>query len=155
MRPYEISALIAVIILVILVIYFVTAKGERKRLVLVNSDGKRIEVYAEIADSAVTRAKGLMGRSSLPGNEGMLFVFDKSGRYGFWMLNTTIPLDAIHVAENGTVVDVIQMEPCGLNITDCPVYNPKAPSRYVLEMNQGFAEKNGIVPGNSSLIIGS
>ena len=151
MRTYEIAALAALIILVLLVIYFVTAKGERKKVTLINSEGKRIELDAEIADSLATRARGLMGRSSLPENEGMLFVFDAPGRYGFWMFNTTIPLDAIHVAPDGTVADVISMDPCGLNVTRCPVYAPKAQAMYVLEVNQGFASKNKIMAGNSTL----
>jgi len=152
MKTYEIGAIIAVALLIVLVIYFVTAKGERKKIVLINSENREITVYAEIADNLATRAKGLMGRDFLPENEGMLFVFDKSGRYGFWMFNTTIPLDAIHVAENGTVVDVISMEPCGLNATRCKLYPPRAPAKYVLEVNKGFAAKNRIEIGKSKLV---
>jgi uncharacterized membrane protein (UPF0127 family) len=153
MRTYEITAIVAVIILVVLIIYFVSAKGEKKKIVLVNSEGREIAVIAEIANTTATRAKGLMGRPALPENEGMLFVFDKSSYYGFWMFNTTIPLDAIHFSENGTVVDVIQMEPCGFNITRCPTYPPREKSRYILEVNQGFAEKNKVIIGKSKLII--
>ncbi|MCI0559378.1 MAG: DUF192 domain-containing protein, partial [Nitrososphaera sp.] len=120
---------------------------------LINSEGNEIAVYAEIANNTVTRAKGLMGRTSLAENEGMLFIFDKPAYYGFWMLNTTIPLDAIHIAENGTVVDVIKMQPCGLNVTKCPTYPPREKSKYVLEVNQGFSEKNKITIGKSRMMI--
>jgi uncharacterized membrane protein (UPF0127 family) len=152
MKSYEITAILAVIILVILVIYFITAKGDKRKVTLINSEGKEVSVYAEIANNTVTRAKGLMGRTFLPENEGMLFVFNKPDYYGFWMFNTTIPLDAIHFSENGTAVDVIQMEPCGFNITKCPTYPPREKSRYVLEVNQGFAKKNKIIIGKSRLI---
>jgi hypothetical protein len=83
----------------------------------------------------------------------MLFIMDKPALHGFWMFNTTIPLDAIHIAENGTVVDIIGMEPCGLNITNCPTYYPKEKSMYILEVNKDFAEKNKIVVGKSKLLV--
>jgi len=155
MKPYEMAALAAIAILLILLIYFATAKGERKRIILINGAGEQIGVDVEIAATPGTQAKGLMGRKTLGENEGMLFVFYKSGRYSFWMLNTTIPLDAVFIDEKGTVVDIIGMEPCGFNIAKCGFYTPKAPARYVLEANLGFSEKNKIVPGNSSILLES
>ncbi|HSB47484.1 MAG TPA: DUF192 domain-containing protein [Candidatus Bilamarchaeum sp.] len=153
MKGYEVAVIVAAVILVILIVYFATAKGEKRKLTLVNADGKEIAVYAEIANSTATRAKGLMGRTSLPENDGMLFIFAKPDFYGFWMLNTSIPLDAIHFDADGTVVDVIPMKPCGFNITACPNYLPRAKSMYVLEVNQGFAEMNGIEIKKSRLVL--
>ncbi len=127
------------------------ANANTTNLAITNPDASFVYVDAEIADNMVTRAKGLMGRKSLGENQGMLFVFDSTGLYPFWMLNTSISLDAIFIAENGTVVDIIQMEPCGLNPTSCPRYIPKADSRYVLEVNKGFAERHGIAIGKSRL----
>ncbi len=138
-------------IILILIIYVAIAKGEKKKLTLVNSDGKNVYVEAEIADNASTKMKGLMGRKSLGKNHGMLFTFDKEQIQSFWMFNVTIPLDAIFFDSNGTVVDVIQMDPCGLNITRCRSYSPKKPAMYVLEVNKGFSKNNSIVPGKSSL----
>jgi len=152
MRPNEVAVvLLAAIILLLVIYYFVTAKGERKRISLVNSEGSKISVDVEIANNTATRTKGLMGRASLGENEGMLFVFDRPGLYSFWMLNTAIPLDGIYFDENGTVVDVIGMAPCGLNVTKCRTYTPKASARYVLEVNQGFSERNKIAVGKSRL----
>lgn len=151
MRAYEVAALVAIAVLIILFFHFATAKGDKKRITLINSEGSRLSLDVELANDSATRAKGLMGRGSLGENEGMLFIMPRSDRYPFWMLNTTIPLDAIHIAENGTVVDVIQMEPCGLNITRCRIYAPKAPAKYILEVNKGFSNKNGILAGKSSL----
>jgi uncharacterized protein len=147
MNTYEIIAVVAIIILLVLAIYFVTAKGDRRKVTITNADGSSVVVDAEIANTTATRAKGLMGRSSLGETEGMLFVFDKPGVYPFWMFNTTIPLEAIHVSENGTVVDIIEMEPCG--ITACKLYPPKAPALYVLEVNQNFSQKHGVQVGSS------
>jgi uncharacterized membrane protein (UPF0127 family) len=103
-----------------------------------------------VAGNPITRMKGLMGRDSLGADEGMLFIFDTPGMYAFWMLNTTIPLDAIFIAQNGSVVDIIQMAPCGINPLNCPQYAPKAPALYVLEVNQGFAASHGIVIGSKA-----
>lgn len=138
-------------IILILIIYVVMAKGEKKKLTLVNGEGKEVYVDSEIADNASTKIKGLMGRDSLGQNEGMLFTFEKEGMHSFWMFNVTIPLDAIFFDSNGTVVDVISMEPCGLNITKCKSYVPKKPAKYVLEVNKGFSEKNSILTGKSRL----
>ncbi|MEW6035299.1 MAG: DUF192 domain-containing protein [Candidatus Micrarchaeota archaeon] len=151
MKNYELAALIAAAILLVLVVYLVSAKGEKRRLALVNAEGERLPIDAEIATDSATKMKGLMGRQSLGENEGMLFVFDRPGIYPFWMLNTTIALDAIHIAENGTVVDVLQMEPCGLNVTRCKLYFPREKAKYVLEVNKGFSKDNSIIPGKSSL----
>jgi uncharacterized membrane protein (UPF0127 family) len=151
MKSSEMIAIAVVAVVVILILYFIIAKGPTKRLTITNPDGSSVSVDAEIADNLTTRAKGLMGRKSLGENEGMLFVFERTGRYPFWMLNTSIALDAIYIDENGTVVDIIQMAPCGLNILDCPRYAPKADAKYVLEVNQGFAERNKIAIGKSKL----
>ena len=151
MKPYEAAALIALAVLLVLVWHFIAAKGEKRRLTIVNSQGKPVAVDAEIARDGATMAKGLMGRGFLGKDEGMLFVFSKSGRHSFWMLNTTISLDAIHFSENGTVVDIITMEPCGWNVTKCRSYYPAAPSRYVLEVNSGFAALNRIAVNQSTL----
>jgi len=143
---------ILVLAFVILLTIQLQLKEVKGNIEIINKDRKSVYVEAEIADNAVKRMRGLMFRKSLGENEGMLFVFDKESFNRFWMMNTTIPLDAIHFDANGTVVDVIAMEPCK-SLVSCPIYTPKAESKYVLEVNQGFAEKNGIEIGKSRLII--
>lgn len=125
-------------------------KKETTRLEFTNKDGKTVFVDAELAKNTTARMKGLMFRDSLGEDEGMLFVFDKEAPHAFWMMNTTIPLDAIHISADGSVVDIVQMEPCS-SLVFCRRYYPKADSMYVLEVNQGFSKKNGIEAGNSKL----
>ncbi|VVC02464.1 putative ACR [Candidatus Bilamarchaeum dharawalense] len=149
MKTQEIFLYFLIIVLIVLIVYFITAKGDKRRITIINSDGKSVDIEAEMANDSATKAKGLMGRTSLGQNEGMLFTFPKAGKYGFWMFNTSIALDAIHFDENGTVVDIIAMEPCGL--TNCSQYYPKTDSKYVLEVNVGFAKKNKIFIGKSKL----
>jgi uncharacterized membrane protein (UPF0127 family) len=141
--------------LLILVFFalFITSqlKKETTRLEFTNSNGKLVYVETELANNLTKRMKGLMFRESIGENEGMLFVFDKEAKNVFWMMNTTIPLDAIHISANGSIVDIIQMDPCTY-ITNCTkTYTPKEKAKYVLEVNQGFAKRNGIEIGNSEM----
>jgi len=85
----------------------------------------------------------MMCRTELADDRGMLFLFDRERVQSFWMKNTLIPLDMIFVDENWTVVGVVpRAEPLTLS--------PRAvegPSRYVLEVNGGFAEQHGVAIG--------
>lgn len=108
-------------------------------------------IYAEIADSPDEWQKGLMYRESLEENSGMLFVFPEEVPRSFWMKNTKIPLDAIFVSANLTVVNVQTMEPCYED--PCRNYESNGPAKYVLEVNKGVAEKNKIAP-KSKITIG-
>lgn len=90
-----------------------------------------------VADSDEERAQGLMNVESLPMNEAMLFVFPESGRHGFWMKNTLIPLDIIWIDSNGIVVDIsYNALPC---LAECPIMYPSANAKYVLEVKAGLA----------------
>jgi len=118
----------------------------KEQITITNSAGQEIHIYVEIADEWPELQKGLMYQENLPEDEGMLFIFSSSGNYPFWMKNTLIPLDAIYISENGTIVDILQMEPC---VSDpCPSYPPDADALYVLEVNNGFSERHGIEEGN-------
>ncbi|MBU0533127.1 DUF192 domain-containing protein [Candidatus Micrarchaeota archaeon] len=145
---FEYIFFLILICLILFIVYFVTAKGDKKKISITNSEGSEIFLNVEIADNFTTRAKGLMGRSSLGEYEGMLFVFDQPGYYGFWMMNTSIPLDAIFIAENGTVVDIIEMNPGNYKL-----YKPKEMAKYVLEVNQYFSTKNSIFIGKSNVAL--
>jgi len=151
MDYYLIAIIVAILFIALFLFFFFQTKKEFTRIEIVNGEGKRIPVDVEIADTSAKRMKGLMFRSSLGENEGMLFVFNNEDYRKFWMMNTTIPLDAIHIAANGTVVEVIPMEPC-TSLVSCKSYPSSEKAKYVLEMNQGFAEKNGIEAGKSMVM---
>ena len=149
----ELLYFLVFLLVLIFIFHFSMTKGEKKKITLINADGDEVQLDVEVAANFTTRAKGLMGRESLGEYEGMLFVFDKSAVYNFWMLNTTIALDAVFISDNGTIVDIIPMEPCGLNVTKCRLYTPSAESKYVLEVNQGFSEKHSLGIMNSRMLI--
>jgi uncharacterized membrane protein (UPF0127 family) len=86
---------------------------------------------------------GLMYRSEMPQNEGMLFVFQAPSKQCFWMKNTILPLTAAFVADDGSIVNLEDMKP---QTTDS--HCSLKPVRYVLEMNQGWFGKKGLRAGS-------
>ena len=99
-------------------------------------------IQVQLATTQEQRATGLMHRRDMPANEGMLFVFEQPAGQCFWMKNTLLPLTAAFVADDGTIVNLADMQP---QTTDahCSV----RPVRYVLEMYQGWFAKRGIQAG--------
>jgi len=96
------------------------------------------EIDAQVAARPVEREVGLMFRESMPQQEGMLFVFEQPATQCFWMKNTLLPLTAAFVADDGRIVNLVDMAP---QTTDS--HCSTEPVRFVLEMNQGwFARKN-------------
>ena len=99
-------------------------------------------IRAMLARSPDERSIGLMFRTEMAPNEGMLFVFEDPAQQCFWMKNTPLPLSAAFVADDGTVVNIEDMKPQSLD-SHCS----RKPVRYVLEMHQGWFAKRGIKPG--------
>ncbi|MDJ0272657.1 MAG: DUF192 domain-containing protein [Candidatus Caldarchaeum sp.] len=102
----------------------------------------------EIADDDAERGRGLSGREKLPENRGMLFVFEKPGRYSFWMYEMRFALDIIWIDADGLVVHIEEnLQPCTPNQV-CQSYTPSSDAKYVLEINAGLVKKHGIVVGD-------
>ncbi len=98
----------------------------------------------ELADSPQKREMGLMYRTSLLENQGMLFIFDAEERQSFWMKNTHIPLDIIFVNEEKTIVHIAEnCEPYSLKPIPSFEY-----AKYVVEVTAGFSQKNSIKVGS-------
>ena len=97
---------------------------------------------AEYARTPDERERGLMERTEMPADHGMLFRFDDFRRHCLWMKNTPLPLSAAFMDEQGRIVDVIDLEPLSKAIR-CS----SEPARYALEVNQGWFERNGIEVG--------
>lgn len=105
----------------------------------------------EIADTQSKRSKGLSGRSSLPEDQGMLFVFDRADKYPFWMKELKFPLDFIWIKED-SVVDILPNVPPpaeGQTDESLPIYQPRVEIDKVLEINGGVAEKLGLKLGDT------
>jgi hypothetical protein len=95
------------------------------------------------AESDRERAIGLMSRTSLGADEGMLFVFPDRAVQCFWMRNTLIPLNAAFIADDGRIVNVADMQP----LSDDPHCSAQ-PVRYVLEAAQGWFAQAGAKAGS-------
>lgn len=102
-------------------------------------------MIVEVADTKSSRELGLSGRPTMKHEEGMLFVFDVPGRYGFWMKDMNFPLDLIWINQNGVVVEVERnADPSSYPKT----FMNSSPASYVLELNAGVAEEQGVYIGS-------
>jgi len=100
-------------------------------------------IQAEVASTPQARQVGLMNRTSMPTDSGMLFIFDQKATHCFWMSNTKIPLAIAFIADDGKIVNIEEMQVETLN-NHCP----KAPIRYALEMNRQWFSQRAIGPGS-------
>tara|TARA_Y100000310_G_scaffold312831_1_gene360528 strand:- start:2586 stop:3041 length:456 start_codon:yes stop_codon:yes gene_type:complete len=106
---------------------------------------KEIQIAVEIADTPQKHKQGLSGRESLPKNEGLLFIFNKSDTHGFWMKDMNFPIDIIWINENWMIVDITE----NISAETFPeIFEPRELSRYVLEVNANFVRENNISIGD-------
>jgi YVTN family beta-propeller protein len=113
-----------------------------------NNSSVIARVFVEVADDQDETMRGLMFRKHLPWNAGMLFVFHNEEPRTFWMKNTFIPLDMIFVDSNLKIVDIKENVPPCAQGDECPLYPSKERAQYVLEVNAGFVQENGIKIGD-------
>jgi uncharacterized protein len=99
-------------------------------------------IKTELAITPEQQATGMMFRTEMGTNEGMLFVNEDASVRCFWMRNTLIPLSIAFLADDGTIVNIANMQPRS-DQSHCSL----RPVRYALEMNQGWFAKRGIKAG--------
>ena len=100
-------------------------------------------VNVEVVQKEEELHRGLQFRKSLDPGRGMLFIFQKSGPYAFWMKDTLIPLDMIWMDDTRKIVHIEHnVPPCAAD--PCPRYTPTAEALYVLEVNAGYAATLGL-----------
>ncbi len=116
--------------------------GQPQRLQAITLSAGMHNIRAEVALTPEQRQKGLMFRRDLGSHEGMLFVFDAPSPQCFWMKNTPTPLTIAFVADDGSIVNLADMQPF-----DERSHCSAKPVRFVLEMNQGWFAKRGIKAG--------
>jgi uncharacterized membrane protein (UPF0127 family) len=107
---------------------------------------RSVELRVEVADDRAERARGLMGRESLPEDRGMAFLFDAETTSGFWMKDTLIPLSIAFWDRGGRIVQILDMRPCEAD--PCPTYRPGVPYVGAVEVNRGWFERNGVAIGD-------
>ena len=99
-------------------------------------------IKAELAVTSIQQATGMMWRTEMPGNEGMLFVNQDDQVRCFWMKNTLVPLTIAYLTADGTIINLADMQP-----RDEQTHCSARPARFALEMRQGWFAKRGIEAG--------
>lgn len=100
------------------------------------------QIDVQVAQEPLTRQIGLMHRKQMPQHEGMLFIFEQAQMQCFWMKNTLLPLTAAFVADDGTIVNLADMD-AQSDRSHCSA----KPVRFALEMNRGWFAKRGLKAG--------
>ena len=105
-----------------------------------------VAVNVEVAQTRDELHTGLMYREHLDENSGMLFIFENPILLSFWMKNTLINLDMIFLSEDLEILKIERdVPPC--ETVACPKYG-EVFGKYVLEVNGGFCDANGIKEGD-------
>jgi uncharacterized membrane protein (UPF0127 family) len=112
------------------------------------SDGAQIamrvgnrRIKAEVASTAQSREQGLMQRTILCEDCGMLFVFEKADKYSFWMQDTPLPLSVAFIDATGEITNIEEMAP-----DTTVLHDSQGKALFALEMNGGWFSRNGITP---------
>jgi uncharacterized membrane protein (UPF0127 family) len=114
----------------------------RASLVFVDAPGApRIRVERALTDAH--RSRGLMYRTSMPKDHGMLFSWEAEQVQSFWMRNTCIPLDMLFVTKDGTIAGILEQVP---TLNEAP-RSIACPVAHVLEVNAGYCRANGVRAG--------
>jgi uncharacterized protein len=108
-------------------------------------DGQEAAFRVEVVADPPGRQQGLMHRTELAADAGMLFLFPDDRTGGFWMKDTLIPLSIAFMAADGEVLAILDMEPCEAD--PCPSYDPGVSYRTALEVNQGAFDDAGVDTG--------
>jgi uncharacterized protein len=119
-------------------------KGER-RVVLLPPGADPVIVRVEVARTEEQRRRGLMFRTHLDDDAGMLFLFERPQQLAFWMRNTEIPLDMIFIEPSMRILGIVEnTEPRTDRSRSVP-----GEAQYVLEVNAGFSRRHGLASGTA------
>jgi uncharacterized membrane protein (UPF0127 family) len=103
-------------------------------------------LLAEVADTPAKRARGLMFRDRLATDRGMLFIFEESGEWSFWMKNTKIALDILWLGRDKGIVYLEENVP-GCRQDPCPEYKSNKKALYALELPAGTVKREQLAKG--------
>lgn len=103
------------------------------------------QINIDIATTTEKKMRGLSGQDNILSNQGLLFVFENSDKYGFWMKEMKFPIDIIWIDEKNKVVTINKSV---LPDSFPKVYYPNKKVKYVLETEAGFADINNIKVGD-------
>ena len=111
---------------------------------------KSLTIEANVVTKPSDRQKGLSGLDSLSLNQGMFFVFENKGPYGFWMKDMKFAIDIIWIDEDKNIIDMAQNaapQP-GKKNKELTIYRPRSDALYILEVNAGLASLHNLQIGD-------
>lgn len=126
----------------------VPGQAQQPQLPLLELSAGMHRIEAEVAATPESRQVGMMLRTSMAPQRGMLFVFPAVEKHCMWMRNTLVPLSVAFLDEKGKIINVEDMQP-KTEDNHCAI----KPARYALEMNLGWFRSRGLGAGFS--IIGT
>jgi uncharacterized protein len=113
----------------------------------VKINDKTFKVF--IAETPKDKQVGLSSRTSLPQDQGMVFLFDNPDYYSFWMKEMKFPIDIIFINNDRVVTVHKNAQPPASEDQDLPIYRPDQPADTVLEINAGLSDEYDIKPGDT------
>ncbi len=144
-RKISIGAASFIVIAVLFAGFFLIKYPQKGPLIKIG--GETIKV--EIADTALKQEQGLSGRTALKDREGMLFVFDHSGVYPFWMKDMNFAIDMIWLSQSG---EIIYIKKNATPDSYPMAFGPNKDAKYVLEVVSGFSDKYNLKEGDKAEI---
>ena len=126
-----------------------TGQASATERVTIVASGGEVRVQVEVADDTDEMQKGLMGRTALAEDAGMLFVYPEERELSFWMKDTLIPLSIAFMDAEGRIVDLQDMKALD---DEPPHYTSAEPARYALEVNKGFFDERGVEVGDRATL---
>ena len=142
----KITPLLLVILAILFAFYM---QPNSMQEVQIHTKKTSYNLLVEVSKSPKDLAQGLMERSSLTEQEGMLFVYDEDTNPSFWMKNMLIPLDILFIGNDGIIKHIEkEVPPCKVQDDQCIRYTALEPIRQVLELQSGFTSKYGVEIGD-------
>ncbi len=102
-------------------------------------------LIAQIAADDASRERGLMSRTNLSENEGMIFLFPQPRPVSFWMKDTPVPLSIAYVDPSGRILEIHDLKP----LDETPVPSASERVAYALEVAQGWFRRHGVLAGDT------
>lgn len=116
--------------------------------------GQKKVLRLDLAVTSDQHAYGLMNRTNMGKDDGMIFIFPEAGYREFWMKNTLIDLDIAYVSAEKVVIDIQTMKAVTSVLqTNIPTYPSKGPAQFAVEMNAGWFKKNNFPVGTTMKLI--
>ena len=143
MTPLRAFLLVGVLLLSVVACR--TEKESTDATVVLHGD-RIVTLLVEVAASPAERERGLMGRTSLAPDTGMVFLFDRPTTTAFVMRDTTISLSIAFYDRRGRISQILDMEPC--RAEPCRLYRPRTAYVGALEVPRGAFRRFGVREGD-------